>query len=1257
MSSNKSLKTKWWVSGWRGGFQLLGIVFGLLLLCTSAFSQGSTGRILGAVFDQSGGTVSGATVSIVDVDRGVTRTLTTDDAGEYNAPNLTPGNYTIRVEAKGFKKLERQSVVLEVGKEIRVDLTVQPGAQEQTVTVTEAVPLVETTNATLGGTLENTEIVDLPLNGRDYQNLLGLRPGVMLQVGGGPWTQATNGVRPDESVWMVDGVINSNFYDGRPIAGMPSPITDGATILPIDSIQEFNLMENPKAEYGWKPGAVVNVGIKSGTNTIHGSGYGFYRSAAWEARNYWNIVPNSDGSCLVGPPAACAQTPAQLKQFGGSVGGPIKKDKLFFFANYEGLRDLIGNAFSTTGGQGVPETGTSNADVNQNMAAAIQALASAGTPRSSISEGLAGCKESGTAPNITATCTGNLFPSNPSNSIGFLSTFPDTNKSDNGVAKIDYHINDKNSLNGVFIIGRYYGVGEDRGFINGIFLNGYPIETYTGSGNWDYTPNSRIVNEFRFGYDRESIDQTSLDANLPNPVKTGSLVPGLPTISIGNPANGGTAFGLFGTWHSRPQHSDGNPYYDTSENFSYLVGKHSLKFGGEFAHVEGDVNIPDYGRGRINFASLEDFFSGTVKPGKPGKGKGGQFLVGNSARVTHSNIIAGFAQDDWRISQKFTLNWGLRYSYSSPLKEAHNLWANFDPTSQTGLVQEGTAGHDTLWHPDRADFSPRAGFAWDMTGKGTTVVRGGFSVIYSTPVLIEWQNQNQFQQAGGSSVSLGADPTGADLYANGILVFAGSPNGTAVKAAKFDATQMCYDPMVSVCPTGQTTVFPAIKLACGDGSTLVPSGLPGPGQCNLMAVDPNLKTPYIVNFSLSVTHAFTPNLSLEVGYVGDHGARLTGFTDINQCAPNNQQTGGNCVLPFASKFPWFGYINEMTNDTRSNYHSMQATLTKRMSRGLSAVIGYTYAHGLDNGSLNRFGLIPQNAYDPGAEYGSGDFDVRHRLTITGTYNIPGKKGFVQLLEGWQINAIATIQSPQPWITNDYNAGSYKCKFCGAPLMPGPVSMSNPGTAIDYSGGGFSGTGDNADRWDFFGNPSDFKGTQTSIPYCSGFTVNFDGSVNSGGASCSITSGVTTVSFPAPNSSTYISNCAAKTPDPTTLAVGGCFANNGSVMLPPKGGTFGTMGRNIFRDSGYKNLDFSVFKTFTWKERYTAQFRAEVFNILNHPVFENPYGASNGSSGGNNDPSSPSAFGAAIGTPDVVAGNPLVGSGDSRNIQLGLKLTF
>src|SRR6266851_9998529 len=213
ISLRSTRKTSWGVR-FRKAIQLLGGVMGMLLLCLPLFSQGSAGRILGTVTDQSGGVVAGATVTITDTERGVTKTLVTNEPGDYNAPALNPSTYKIRVEAKGFKAVERQNVVLEVGKEVRVDVSLSPGAVAETMTIVESVPLVETTNATLGGTLNNADINDMPLNGRNYQSLLSLRPGVVVQPGGGPWTQSTNGIRPDESAWMVDGVINANFSDG-----------------------------------------------------------------------------------------------------------------------------------------------------------------------------------------------------------------------------------------------------------------------------------------------------------------------------------------------------------------------------------------------------------------------------------------------------------------------------------------------------------------------------------------------------------------------------------------------------------------------------------------------------------------------------------------------------------------------------------------------------------------------------------------------------------------------------------------------------------------------------------------------------------------------------------------------------------------------------------------------------------------------------------------------------------------------------------
>ncbi len=1237
---NKTQSGSWYMNM----FKLLAVTLGVLLLCSPAFSQGSTGRILGTVTDQSGGVIAGATVSVVDTARGLTRTLTTDDAGEYSAPNLIPGNYTVRAESKGFKKIERQNVGIQVGQEIRVDLTVQPGEQEQTVTVTEAVPLVETTNATLGGTLDNSDIVDMPLNGRNYQNLLALRPGVMIQPGGGPWTQSTNNVRPDESLWMVDGVINSNFFDSRPIAGMSSPITDGATILPIDSIQEFNTMENPKAEYGWKPGAIVNVGIKSGTNAIHGSAYGFYRSAAWDGRNFFNPGLLSDGSCLLGPATLCAKLPTQLKQFGGSVGGPIKKDKLFFFANYEGLRDLIGNALvggnipeqvaQTANANNCPVIDTAGGDCKNSMVDSLNALAFEGITPSSVSLKLANCTAAtvaGGALTSAATCGASpFFATNMTQGqLGFISTLPNTNVSDNGVGKIDYHINDKNTLNVLGIISNYVGSGEDHPFVTTAFLDDFTIRTYTGSGTWDYTPNSTMVNEVRFGYNRMEYAITTNDATLTDPIDTGLSVPGLPDINIGK-------FNQIGTWHNRPQSESPNPYEDFQDAFSYLKGKHTLKFGYEYTHIEADSNIPNYGRGRVNFnggkagnfvtpitcptgqtppctgpvasTALEDFFAGDPTSGT--------ILVGNTQRAMTWSANALFAQDDWRITPKLTINLGMRWTYQSPISAGNNLWANFDPTTQTGLSQQGTPGNNTMWKPDYHNFSPRAGFAWDLTGKGTTVVRGGFSIMYSTFTAVQWMNQNDFQN--DSSVSLAANPTGASIVycsaacqgpavnnpAFGISTTIAPPGNIVVKAASLSGSAINWNGVA----------FPsAANVQCGDGINA------DPGPCDLLGVDPNLRTPYIMNFNLGVQHQFGNNLSLEVGYVGNRGTQLVGFRDVNQANP---ATGVN---PYGIQYPWLGFINVMSNDTHSNYNSLQATLTKRLSHGLSFIAGYTYAHGLDNGSLNRFGLLPQNSADPNAEYGNSDFDVRHRLTITASYNIPGIKGFAQMLEGWQINTIISLQSAQPWTIND--------------------------TSDNFNVGG---NGDLSYRWNFTGNPANFQSGANSIPFCSGPT------------SCVQTSAVfgnTPISNYTPTQEqTMWNQCltadqtAPGASSPSNLSSLGCFVNGNAVMTPPHTGTFGDMGRNIFRDSGFRDMDFSLFKNFNWKEKYNAQFRLEVFNIFNHPIPANPYGASNGFNTGN-DPSVGAGFGGSPSTPDGAAGNPLVGSGAARDVQVGLKITF
>ena len=406
-----------------------------------------------------------------------------------------------------------------------------------------------------------------------------------------------------------------------------------------------------------------------------------------------------------------------------------------------------------------------------------------------------------------------------------------------------------------------------------------------------------------------------------------------------------------------------------------------------------------------------------------------------------------------------------------------------------------------------------------------------------------------------------------------------------------------------------------------------------------------------MNYNLGVTHAFGSNLSLEVEYVGNHGYRLLNFADINQaqlgaayclnalttaqaadaCGPRAVVDGPLAMQesrPFYSKFPYLGYIYQVTNRAYSSYNSLQVAVTKRMSHGLSLNVGYTYGHGLDSGSLNRFGLNPQNSNNLAGEYASSDFDVRNRFTATATYDIPGKKGYGQLLEGWQINTIVTIATAQPWQTFD------------------PADN-------------FSGTSENADRWNISGSPSDFSSGKSSFPDCTVIPKTGNPNFVQGNVTCSIANAYALPQTLSPAQTTgAVNGCLAHAVSLATLATGGCYVstNGNSFITPPALGTFGTMGRNIFRDQGFKNWDLSIFKNFTIKERYSIQGRWEIFNILNHPIAANPSGASSFVNTGNS-PGPNVPFGASFLTPDFAAGNPLIGSGSQRVMQIGMKITF
>jgi carboxypeptidase family protein len=1184
----------------------------LLLLALSGLSltataQSTAGRVLGRVSDQSGASVAGANVVVTDTERGTSRTLATDTSGDYVAPDLIPGTYKIHVEARGFKSVERPAVTVEVATDVRADFTLQPGNVSEIVTVSEEVPLLNTTSSTLGGTLSNTQINDLPLSGRNYENLLQLRPGVVRYPGGGFSTTSADGLRAEDNAYYVEGLFNSEPYSGQAIINGSGIAGDSATILPIDAIQEFNLQQNPPAEYGWKPGAVVNVGLKSGTNKVHGTAFGFGRDGDHlDARNYFNDDPNP-------------KLTRTLEQFGGSLGGAIIKDKAFFFGAYEGQRYNVGNSYGGVTGPSMVHmapNGTCSfgfaGDCNDSIPDVLADITSpaavaAGVVVSPASLLVSGCTAAGA-------CNGTGFVTNNQTDIGTGLTFNQAITIPNGfnnvvhvdnvVGKVDYSLNERNAINGMYFFGNNSGTVEDFSELQQKWLSDIHTRAQVVGGSWVWTPNARMVNEARVGYNR--LYQPTLPADLNTPASvygldtgvTGPNTGGMPRVGFGGYF---TTLGGF-KW---PKFQGPDSITQFVDHISYTVGKHALKFGGELHYDR--VNNASYGnaRGSINFlggvispnpgpngsSPLEDFFAGA-----PFKST---VEVGNPTLHLHNWAYSVFFQDDYRAAKNLTVNFGVRYEDSSVPQEANNLLGNFDPN--VGLVQ---VGHQisSLYNPDHKNFGPRAGFAWDIGGNGQTVLRGGGGLIYET---VNWQSFVAFNNAFGP----GTVPTGAPIDA------AGDTSGGTITSSNVTVKNFLNYP----------TTWDAANGPLYGSSTVNCFNSP----CPIMTVDRNLTTPYVWNWTLNLQHAFTPNLSIEAAYVGNRGSNLTGIRDINQppvgsdynpaCAEGNSPD--QLCLPYNGKFPYLSNIFQMGNVYRSNYNGLQATLTARNYHGLSMVAGYTYSHASDDVGANwDFGYgsgLPQNAHDVAAEYANSDFDIRHRLTVSLTYAVPGRKGFGQLREGWEINSIITLQTPQFWGPIDEGTDA---------AGVGPLPVSPPANSPI--------------RWSFYrsgtnqlGNPADFKsGRGVGIPFYSPENPLPAGCVASALAEDGGAAGAETAS----------------------LNSFGCYVQGNSVMMAPPLGQFGNMGRNMFQDTGFKNFDFSLAKNFHFGETMRLQGRIEFFNILNHPNFANPYGGQNGF--GLNDPSV-QPFGCGCATPDIAAANPAVGSGGPRSIQLGMKFTF
>lgn len=947
------------------------IFFVLLFACSLATpAQQETATITGEVKDASGGLVPSAMITVTNVGTNISVNTESNDQGSYTVTSLRPGDYSITAEKSGFNKTLRSGVTLQVNQFARIDITLQAGQVSETVEVAAGAPLLETETSSRGSVIDQKKIVDLPLNGRDYNQLALLSPGVLpgtprLASVNFKGVLNVNGNRTFNNVFLLDGVDNisySNSFRGENVQLVqPS----------IEALQEFKIQTNAySAEFGRSSGAVVNATIKSGSNNIHGSVYEFLRNDALDANNFF--------SNALGAPKPVRKR----NQFGGAIGGPLVKNRTFWFADYEGLRDREGIPRTTLLPTAAQKAGLFSVAVFDPFAA--------GRPQfSQNAQGQWVIPQNRWDP-VGAKIVALIPDPNVAGTNIFASTPITTTRQDQFDVRIDHQLSSNKTLFGrySFVDTTTFRPAPMPGLAEGSFNDAFGSNANRSQGlaiglTWIFNP--AFVGDFRFGWGRGNYFTTPPNFGVDGAAEVGlKNVPNDPAIVGGVPKVQIQGFSAVGRHTSTPQFQTPRSL-NPRATISWNRGQHFFKFGTEFLHVETRINDLNATIGRIAF---EDRFTGRAV---------GDLLLGLPSQLALTsftvmdqgqNMQFYFLQDDFKVSSKLTLNFGLRYEYATPPVEKNNQFANFDP--QTGTVifaKDGDIFDRALIHPDRNNFAPRAGFAYSVTPR--LVMRGAYGVFYSHTVR------------QGREGLLGFNPP------------------------------FLVDNLLQTSVTGAAAVASAAPFRLVDG---YPAGLLNPASLSptigRRAQDAFQRTPYIQQYNLGVQYELMRDLVFDVAYVGNKGTKLNGFRNLNQRAvitnANGSQSAG------ARPFPAFGDIQWMENRVLSSYNALQMRLEKRFTRGLSALVSYTWGKalteapdhistsgggaGFDTGTFRE----PQNGNNLKAERGLAEFDIKHRFVASYIYELPfghgrrwgsgWNKAADVFLGGWQVSGIHVLQS-------------------------------------------------------------------------------------------------------------------------------------------------------------------------------------------------------------------------------------------------------
>jgi Carboxypeptidase regulatory-like domain/TonB dependent receptor-like, beta-barrel len=936
----------------------------------SVRAQQDAATIVGEVTDPSRGVIPKAVITVTNAATGITTTTETNDRGLYNVPGLRPGEYVIVVEAPGFSRFVRTGLILQVAQVLQLDASLQTGSISESVEVTGAAPMLETQTSSRGLVIDERKILDLPLNGRDYNQLALLSPGVLpgtprLASVNFKGVLNVNGNRTFNNVFLLDGVDNisySNSFRGENVQLVqPS----------IEALQEFKIQTNAySAEYGRSSGAVVNATIKSGTNQVHGSVFEFLRDDALDSNNYFSKLLNAP------------KPKRKRNQFGGAVGGPIVRNRTFWFADYEGLRDQEGIPRTRLVPTAAEKAGLFSTVVNDPFAPGRPEFArnAAGLwviPRE---------RWDPVAAKVVA-----LIPDpNVPGSTIYASTPVTDTRQDQFDVRVDHQV-----AQGISFFGRYSFVDTNTfrpaplpGIVEGSFNDAFGSNLNRSQGlalGSTWIVSSSLVGDFRFGFARGNYftyppfagENSAAEFGIPNVPSDPAIVGGLPKMNI-------QGFDAVGRHTSTPQFQTPRSW-NPRVTFTLSRQSHLFKFGGEFLHVQTKINDLNATIGRMNFENrFTNRAVGDLLLGLPSQ----LALTSYTVMDQGQDMQFYFVQDDYRIAQRLTLNLGIRYEFATPPRERDDQLANFDPaTGQMTFSQDGGLFERTLIHPDRNNFAPRLGFSYSPTDRW--VIRSAYGIFYSHTVR------------QGREGMLGFNPP----YLVDNLLQTGVSGAAAVASAA---------------PFRLSTGYPQGLL---DPTTLAPT-VQRRGQ------DPDQVTPSIHQFNVGAQYQLASDMALDVAYVGNKGKHLPGFRNLNQRAviPNvdGSQTAGN--RPYQA----FGDIQWMENRVESDYNSFQVSLEKRLSKGLTGLLSYTLGEaltdapdhistsgggaGIDTGTFRE----PQDSYNLAADRGPAEFDIRHRFVASYVWELPfghGRRYGTQwnaatnfVLGGWQLTGIHVVQS-------------------------------------------------------------------------------------------------------------------------------------------------------------------------------------------------------------------------------------------------------